>query len=371
MQSFAYRYKPVHAAFEKLVGILSPLFPVPEGKPLVDPPRKILVLKFGGVGEAVLARSLVEHLRRRNPVMDFDFLVEDRTMEAMTSGTACKVISYNPRKEGLNRAIKTVRQIRSRTYDAVLDFEPHSTLTAGFMRATSIPARIGLVAPEPSPRSRFLTHPVQLREDESMWKAFVRMGHILDPELPETLTTIPLPCSAESERSLDEWWAREIGNDKESRVVAMHVGVGPSAQYRRWPIERFVHFATAMLTFRKNLIVILTGGASEQPLIDAFKSSFGGRTVDASALGRLESTAALLRRCDLLVSGDTGIMHLGAAMGTPTVGLFGPNTPKCWGPVGACATWVYPTRQPSSPCINSYKRRIPERCTATVESACM
>uniref|UniRef100_E6QLK1 ADP-heptose--LPS heptosyltransferase 2 n=1 Tax=mine drainage metagenome TaxID=410659 RepID=E6QLK1_9ZZZZ len=204
-----------------------------------------------------------------------------------------------------------------------------------------------------------------------MWSAFIRIGRVLDPSLPDSLMTLPLPCSAESEVWFSEWRRSRIGPEIDGPVVAMHMGVGPSAQYRCWPTERFADLATALVGFQRDLTIILTGAKSEQALIADFRKRFDGRSFDASDLGGLEHTAALLRRCDLLISNDTGIMHLGAAMGTPTVGLFGASNPVWWAPVGPRATYVYPTRQSCSPCINSYLRRIPEKCTAALESACM
>ncbi len=372
MQLFKYRYRPVHAISEWFFEILAPLLPSVESKTVAESPRKILVLKFGGMGEAILARSVVEHLRHRNPFMNFDFLVENRTLEAMTCGSRSNSFVYHPGKDGLSQALRMLREIRSRRYDAILDFEQRSLLTAAFTWATSIPVRIGFVPPEPGPRDRLFTHSIKLQERESMWTGFVKLGRVVDPHLPESLTTSPLPYSSETERWIEGWWSTKVSsNHARSPVVAMHLGVGPSAQYRRWPMERFAELATRLFSLRKDLTVVLTGGSSEQPLMADFKSRWDGRTVDASDLGGIERTAALLQRCDLLISCDTGIMHLGAAMGTPTVGLFGPNTPHCWAPVGPRATYVYTTRQPCSPCMNSYIRHIPDKCIASRESACM
>ncbi|MGH7931553.1 MAG: glycosyltransferase family 9 protein, partial [Candidatus Binataceae bacterium] len=75
--------------------------------------------------------------------------------------------------------------------------------------------------------------------------------------------------------------------------------------------------------------------------------------------------------CSLLVSNDTGIMHLGAALGTPTVGLFGPNSPRYWAPLGPRATYVYDTRLPCSPCLNLYADRWPLNCTHPEKGRCM
>jgi ADP-heptose:LPS heptosyltransferase len=371
MQLFKYRYRPIHAMFEKLLALAAPLLSSKSGQPLRAVPLKVLVLKFGGMGEAVLARSLVEHIQARNPNMAFDFLVEKRTLEMMTLGRAGEVSVYTPGADGLGKAFMSLVEIRRRKYDAVLDFEQHSLLTAAFARASSIPIRVGFAPPTSGSRGRMFTHPIELREQESMWTAFIKIGRVIDPELPELLSAWPLPCSRVSIEWLDGWWSSRIASDIKGPVVALHLGVGPSAQYRRWPAERFASLATAFARYQSDITVVLTGSKSERPLLDDFQKEFQGVSVDATDVGELEHTAALLQRCDLLVSADTGIMHLAAAMGTPTVGLFGPNTPACWAPVGKRATYVYPRRQACSPCINSYRRHIPAECTALKESACM
>jgi ADP-heptose:LPS heptosyltransferase len=371
MPLFKYRYRPVHAVSEMLVGLAAALLPSTEGRPLNGTPRKILVLKFGGMGEAVLARSLVDRLRERSPNISFDFLVEKRTVEMMTCGNQGRVSIYSPGADGMGKALGLLREIRRRQYDAILDFEQHSLLTAAFVRATSIPVRVGFAPPDTGSRGRMFTHPIELREKESMWSAFIRIGQVVDPNLPEHLLTVPLPCSPAADAWLSEWWNSHVGPNISGPVVAMHLGVGPSAQYRRWPAERFVSLARAITEAQERVKFILTGAASERSLIEDFITQVPARSIDASDIGGLDRTAVLLRRCDLLISGDTGIMHLAAAMGTPTVGLFGPNTPACWAPVGLRATYVYPTRQPCSPCINSYRRHIPEACIAEQQSACM
>lgn len=371
MQLFKYRYRPVHAVSEMLVGLAAALLPSVKGRPLNEIPRKILVLKFGGMGEAVLARSLVERLSERSPNISFDFLVEKRTVEMMTCGNQGRVSIYSPGSDGMNKALVLLAEIRKRKYDAILDFEQHSLLTAAFARATSIPIRVGFVPSIASRRGSMFTHPIELLEKESMWSSFIRIGKVLDPGLSEKLMTVPLPCSGQADTWLNEWWAAHVTPDARGPVVAMHLGVGPSAQYRRWPTERFVNLARAVSEIKNDITFVLTGAKSEQLLIGEFRRQYPGRSIDASDIGGLERTAVLLRRCDLMICGDTGIMHLAAAMGTPTVGLFGPNTPVCWAPVGPRATYVYPTRQPCSPCINSYRRQIPEICTSTLQSACM
>jgi len=347
---------------------MASLMPANSQEPIAKPIRRVLILKFGGMGEALLARSLVEHLRQRHSDMTFDFLVEKRTLETMKCGSDGNVLIYAPRTDGAGRALSILRQIRRRRYDAVIDFEQCSMLTAAFARATSIPYRIGFIPADGGPRTRFFTHGVTLREENSMWKGFLQLGRMLDPSLPESLSTVPLPYSDELQRWRNEWWRTNLGQQA-GPVVALHLGVGPSAQYRRWPLECFSELA-ARLT-RNGGAVVLTGAKDEETLISDFKKMFRGPVVEAVNLDQLAHTAAILERCDLLVSNDTGVMHLGAAMGTPTVGLYGASNPAWWAPVGSRSTYVYETSQICSPCINSYQRHIPKSCTAPVEGACM
>jgi ADP-heptose:LPS heptosyltransferase len=371
MNRFAYRYRLIHAFFERILTFITRLFPASKENLLFHPPQKVLILKFGGMGEAVLARSLMERLRERNPQISIDYLVEKRTVETMTCGSTGRIFMYSPSSDGLTMAFKTLLAIRKQRYDAIVDFEQHSLLTAVFVRAAASPVRVGFVPSQPNHRGRMFTHSIQLREGESMWDAFIQLGRILDPGLPRSLMTVPLPLCKASEDWLSDWWTSHVQFGSDGPVVAMHLGVGPSAQYRRWPMERFVELAVAMSEIQPKLTVLLTGGGNERLLMAAFRKQFAGKVVEAGDLGGLDRTCALLKRCDLLVSADTGIMHLAAAMAVPTVGLFGPNTPACWAPVGVQATYVYATSRACSPCINSYRRYIPEKCTAEKEGACM
>jgi ADP-heptose:LPS heptosyltransferase len=371
MRKGKYRYRPHHAILEWLTDLL-PSTPVSEAfVPLDSTPQKLLVLKFGGMGEAVLASSLLTTLKRQHPSMQVDFLVEERVAGVVNASGEGTSYFYDPRKDGFWKAIGVLRHVRQARYDAVIDFEQQSLLTALFARITGIPSRLGFSPSTANSRARMLTHVVQLQEGEPMWRWFVRLARILDPGIPESLQTEPLPFSGPK----PDWatgWLQSHGIDSSTtRLVAVHLGVGPSAQYRRWPMERFLEFARTFSGLCPGLALVLTGSREERVLIRRFIESFEGRCVDASDLGGIEHTAALVRQCDLLISADTGIMHLAAAMGTPTVGLFGPNTPDCWAPAGPRATYVYSTRMRCSPCINSYQRKIPEICTASQESACM
>jgi heptosyltransferase-2 len=154
-------------------------------------------------------------------------------------------------------------------------------------------------------------------------------------------------------------------------MVALHLGSANNTTFRRWPVSRFIELATRIQTYVPHLLVVLTGTPAERSLVEEFAGGFRGRCADATGLGSVHATALLLERCDLLVSNDTGVMHFGAALGTPTVGLFGPSTPAHWGPFGIRATNVFQTRVTCSPCMNSFRGVYPLACSNPEYQRCM
>lgn len=338
--------------------------------PIERPIRKVLLVKFVGLGDGVLVRSLAEHLRRQRPDMRIGVLAGSATREVMSCASDFATHSYDPAGSdgGLLGAVNKLREIRRERYEALVDFEQHWLLASVFLAMTGIPYRIGLAAAG-SARSRFQTHTVPLSGQDSMWKAYVHLVRLVEPCIPQDATTVPLPRSAQAVAEMDHWWRLHFMQN-DGPVVAMHLGSGSRSQARRWPVARFVALAERIWEREKRMVAVLTGIPAERPLVREFQTCFSGPSVDATCLGSIARTAELLRRCDLLVSSDTGIMHLGAAMGTPTVGVFGPNTPARYGPVGPRATAVYTTRVPCSPCVHVHLGVVPE-CFNEERGRCM
>lgn len=135
-----------------------------------------------------------------------------------------------------------------------------------------------------------------------------------------------------AERHLER--GRELVDDGSDLVV-----VAPAANWagKIWPIERFVELARRLIDsggMLEGSRLLVVGAESErsgaQPLFDAFPAP---RTIDAMGLDVL-STYAAMRNCRLFVGNDSAMMHLAAATGRPTVGLFGPTRDEHYAPWG-------------------------------------
>ncbi len=141
-------------------------------------------------------------------------------------------------------------------------------------------------------------------------------------------------------------------------IIVVHAGGG--REIKQWNLDRFAEIANRLAASR-DAAIVLSGDAGDRALVDAVKAALepAVRCVDLAGRADLVTLAAVLTRANLLVTGDTGPMHLAAALDVPVVAVFGPSDPTRWGPFSPRAR-VVRVSLPCSPCNRI--RRPPERC---------
>jgi ADP-heptose:LPS heptosyltransferase len=145
------------------------------------------------------------------------------------------------------------------------------------------------------------------------------------------------------------------------RLIGLHVSGGRES--KQWHLARFAEVGRTLAS-EPDTTLVLTGGQGDRAMVDQVRRALGDRpVVDAAGVMDLPSTAALLARLDVLITGDTGPMHLAAAVGTPIVALFGPSDPRRYGPLAAQQR-VLRVQLYCSPC--GQVRLPPERCRGHV-----
>ncbi|MBM9402680.1 glycosyltransferase family 9 protein [Gluconacetobacter azotocaptans] len=121
------------------------------------------------------------------------------------------------------------------------------------------------------------------------------------------------------------------------------LALAPTANWvgKIWPAERFVALARTLQAQRGPLrpVILYGPGEAERAMASAVLSALPD-AVDAGGHFTLPQVAALLARCQGFIGNDSGLMHLSAAVGTPTLGLFGPSRMSEYGPVGRCARGI-------------------------------
>jgi ADP-heptose:LPS heptosyltransferase len=183
-------------------------------------------------------------------------------------------------------------------------------LTAGFFRA-------GSYCPDPG---RFIPYPAH---EPEVWRHLRLLEHLGIPTRGDELE-FPVR-EADRERLAAVEVAREL---RPGEYACVHPGA--SVPKRRWPPERFAAVADALQA--RGLRVVLTGTAAEADLVAGVIRATVGRPLSLAGRTDLGSLAALLSGARLLVSNDTGVIHLAAALGTPSVVVSTEPSPDRWAP---------------------------------------
>ncbi|MCW2243913.1 glycosyltransferase family 9 protein [Azospirillum canadense] len=147
-------------------------------------------------------------------------------------------------------------------------------------------------------------------------------------------------------------WIDSAADVEADRLLPAGIGpflaIGPTANWpgKEWPVERFADLAERITgaggVLEGARVAVLAAGPERErarPLLDAL----GARAIDLTGRTDPLTAAACIRRAALYVGNDSGLMHIAAAAGTPTLGLFGPGFPETYGPWGARARTVVST----------------------------
>lgn len=227
------------------------------------------------------------------------------------------------------RQVRAVRrELRAQHYDLCIDLQG-AVRSAWIGRMTATPRLVGEANPR-EPLARWLfdqrvhTAGVHVIEQANEVVA-AALKNLEARPLPDF--SAALPIDPEAERWFDSWLAeRNVG-----RFVLMNPGAGWGA--KRWPAERYA--AVAQELHRAGYATIVNVGPGEAQLAETIRGDGNGAIFALS--GSIGQLIACTRRASLFIGGDTGPLHLAAALQIPVVGIYGPTDPARNGPYGTNA----------------------------------
>jgi lipopolysaccharide heptosyltransferase II len=324
--------------------------------------RRVLLLRLERIGDLLMVMGAIRDARAAWPDAEIDLAVGswNRPMAALIPGitrvdTADAPWLARGNPDVSNAAlIRQARRWRDRNYDLVVNFEPdiRSNFLAWLTRA---PRRVGYWT---GGGGAFLTDAsayrpashVSVNARQLIARAAGSAADLPEHSLPKL--SPPADAGASADRLLQ---------GRAGPFIGVHASGGRES--KQWHLDRFAAVARRLAESR-GATIVLTGSPADRPLVDAVLRELGGvAVVDAGGALDLPALAALLGRLDLFVTGDTGPMHLAAAVGTPVVALFGPSNPARYGPL-ADRQRVIRIDLPCSPC--GRVRLPPERCRGHV-----
>ncbi|MCK4547925.1 MAG: glycosyltransferase family 9 protein [Candidatus Eisenbacteria sp.] len=140
-------------------------------------------------------------------------------------------------------------------------------------------------------------------------------------------------------RDEERCWARaelELLRNEGQRLIGIHLGAGKIPN--RWPVERFARIAAALAGSPANRVMVMVG-PREEPLVEEIRDHIPNEVMVVSGLS-LRQASAFIGELDFFLCNDTGVMHIGAALSTPTLALFGPTDPRLWAPLSPALHWL-------------------------------
>lgn len=304
--------------------------------------EKLLILRLGSMGDILHALPGAAALRRAFPSATIGWAVEQRWSELLCTRGAENAAAGAPEKPLVDRLhfINTVawrkapfsdqmwkqawpamRALRAARYQLAVDFQG-AWKSAGLALWSAAPERIGLDRPRERPAAMFYTRRVLTTSphvvDQGIELATAASGQKPGPPC------FPLPCSATSRTWCDDELRRRGLQD----FALLSPGGGWGAKL--WPPENYGEAAAALA--REGLPSLINFGPREEALACAVEQASGGAAQPlCCSLGEL---IALTSRARLFIGGDSGPMHLAAALGVPVVAIFGPTDPARNGPYG-------------------------------------
>ena len=317
---------------------------------------RVLVVRMGALGDIVHALPLLSALRAHRPDVAVDWLVDARYagVLALVEGLRRRVVVRAARAgvapgevrfAGVSGMASAIADLRAQGYEAAIDLQG-LIKSAALARLSGARRVIGFV------RS-------QLREPAAGWWYGERVtgppgGHVVQKNLA-LLPALGVPSAGlvfPWRHVTSEVTAAVLASEPVSRAGGFAI-VNPGAAWenKRWPPARFGALA-ARLGERLALPSVVTWGPGERARAEEVVAASHGHAV-ASPPTALPDLLALARAARLVVSGDTGPLHLAASVGAPVVGLFGPTRPERNGPW--CAADLSVSR--SATCVCFHKRQ--------------
>jgi len=332
------------AATRRVATRMTDSFALTAGPPRFD---RLLIVRLSAMGDIIHTLPAATALRQAFPHATLGWLIEERWAELLCTLRYPRSGRRSPQRPLVDRvhSVNTAEwrrapfsfntwlqmgaglsELRGIQYDAAIDFQG-AVRSALLARWSGAPIVVGSAQPRENAASMFYTRQVLLKTNGT---------HVVEQALALAEAIIPtqiIPAPMAEARV-----EFPVDPDAESKIAGLTADVSdfailnPGAGWgaKRWPVERYGQVARELA--RDGLCSLVNCGPGEEELAAAVEAAGEGAARKISC--SVSELIALTRRARLLIGGDTGPMHLAAALKVPVVAIFGPTDPARNGPFG-------------------------------------
>ena len=304
--------------------------------------ERLLIVRLGSMGDIIHALPPVRALRAALPDAIIGWIVEERWAELLCASSEPRTGVRSPRRplvdklyvvdtkawrrqawsmQTWERVAAFTSDLRAGQYEVAID--PQGGVRSAILaRCSGAPMIYGFRQPRENVASMFYTRQVIARGEHVIQQNLSLAEEVVNNSL--ALLPVQFPCDESAEGKCEAWLRNESVHD----FILLNPGAGWGA--KQWPPEHYGEVARSLAG--DGLQSVINFGPGEEKLANAVVVySQGSAKAGSFSLAELIS---LTRRAKLFIGGDTGPMHLSAALGGPVVALFGPTNPARNGPYG-------------------------------------
>ncbi len=342
-------------------------------------PQKIIFLKFIEQGATVLAYSAIkraEGLVGRENIYFCVFENNRSILDILDIIPSENIIIIRERTffTFLSSSFSALLKIRRERINAVIDMEFFSRASAIFAFLSGAKMRVGLhrFTSELPYRGNLMTHRIQHNPYLHISSFYLSLVEALlqnPAEIPMTKVPVssmqknmPVFTPAENEKTdMQKHLAPLIGNGNkidEMKLVILNPNASDLLPLRKWESENFIELGKRIISENENVRIIISGAASEQKDAEIICEKIGSsKAISMAGKTTLRELLVLYTMSDILVTNDSGPGHFSALTAINTIILFGPETPKLFGPVSPNASVIW-KELACSPCVNVFNHRF-------------
>jgi ADP-heptose:LPS heptosyltransferase len=326
---------------------------------LPEQPAAILVIKMFGMGSVLLSAPMISALRAHFPrarILYATFAPNGAILEQIDGVDTPLLIYPSSPAAFLRSTLSVLHTLRSIRPAVVFDLEFFSKFATALASLSGAPVRVAFALPTRW-RSGNITHAIPLDHSTHVADQFLRQLSAIgiashDDARPHT-RLLPKPEALERLREKIDFPARR------DDLICVNINAGATSRERRWAADRFMDVVALLHRESPRLRFLFTGSEDEHGYVEealAARPDLRRATTNCAGRCDVEELIALLSVARLFLTNDSGPMHIAAATGTPVVALFGPESPKLYGPRGD-ARVIYRALG-CSPCLSVYNAKL-------------
>lgn len=275
-------------------------------------PKNCLIISTTGIGDAIWGTPAIRAIKEHFPGLSVCVLANANSAEIFKGNLSIKKIFIF--RKSISKILSVIKELRNNHFDTVVVFQATDRIIWLMAYLTGASKIIG--SRRHSKETDFvITHPVEIPHNTHA----IYARHLLIRELgvSSNLKEIEL-FIADNEKKRIYDFLKERGVNHNSFLIGFQPGA--AKPYKRWSGKNFIKLGKMISKIRDDIRIIITGSKKEEELAQRIADEING--ISLAGKLTLRESSAVIERCNLFITNDTGPMHIAVALGTPTIALF-------------------------------------------------